>query len=600
MYLPKSSPDTSPLVPRPGSPPPPQAPKPIVAGSFSDEFPSPPTMAQPTTQLPNYNPTPPPVVPQAQVPIASPSPISNVSEIKQEVSTPPSSKKKSKFPLFFLFFLLLIIALVFGGAYAIAYEKVKIGNPQLENQVSDFVQGLSFTPKTPRYLLVSAARAHQKITRHSFDLSLAIESDSLTSSLGMNKADIQVKGAIDYTDQNNPKLGLNAQITKDFSLDIKKPDKMVYFRVNKFPPLLLTAFGFNQGPELDAVLKNWVSYDTSTLDTEARQNLDKNKRGDSLTNQFAEKTVDTLLLEKLLKSIDVKEEKVDEFDAYRLNLPFSKELLDELDQKLNEQANQNKSTNSQYKLSNYISDAVITIWIDKKSYYMRKLSTALKVKYDNAGAANLVPILGNAKTTSVSLSAVLKLSNFQEPVSIDRPAKSISYEEFFGLLMGQSQAGKDTMLKARDSARKADASELLNAIERFYSANQCYPWSWNGNSCSSASIQLNKGNFTLPGWENGDNLRALIDTSELKPQFKERVSSPDNPSSNRLFLIEYQWTPTKAGQVFICFEPESEAGRNGGLGRLSSASGNTGICTSPYSGGTSINASTKCMICLPQ
>lgn len=559
------------------------------------DFPSPPNPPPPASQPP------PPNMPSTAIP--SSTPVSPLDTFPFPPPTiPPSLLKpaksegqgaKSKLPFIILVFLLFVL-LLSGAAYAIAYEKIKIGNPQIEKKVSDFVQGLPFVPKTPKYLLTQAAQTHQKISRHRFDLSLAVESDSFISSLGINKADIQITGAVDYSDLNNPKLAVNASLTKDFNIDIKKPDKMIYFKINKVPPLLLTPLGFKQGPELNSVLDNWFSYDASTLDTEARRNLDSSKKETSLTNQFAENAIDKLLTEKLLDSIKVTQEKIDTFDTYRLNLPLNKELLDTIDQK--------SAYTAQLKLSDYITDMVLDLWIDKKDYYVRKISTSFKVKYGNSATTNLLPIVGNIQSTSMSFSGVLKLSNFQEPVSIDRPAKSITYEEFLEMLMGQSpvfQTTKDALPKGRDSARKADAAELLNSIEKFYASYLCYPWSWTGNDCSSNPVQLNKGNLASAAFGKDNNLQALIETNELKPQFRERISSSDSPSSNKLFLIEYQWTPTTAGQVFVCFEPESEDGRSGELGRLSSASGGAGKCDdSLYSGETKPDA--NCLICIPQ
>lgn len=329
------------------------------------------------------------------------------------------------------------------------------------------MQGLSFTPKTPKYLLVSAARAHQKISRHRFDLSLATESDGLASSFGTNKLDIQAKGAVDYSDAKSPKLTLSASLTKDFSLDVRKPDKIIYFKINNLPPLLLTVLGFSPGPQLDAVLENWFSYDTSTLDTEARKSLDENKTGTSFTNQFTEKTIDSLLEEKVWKSIKVTQENMDNFETYRLNLIVTKEILDVLDKNLQNQIPKEKSLAPKTKLSDYISDLVFDLWIDKKDYYVRKLSASFKAKSGNLGTMSFLPIptLGNLTQTTTKFSGVLKLSGFQEPVNIERPTNSIPYDQYLMLLMEQSQTYKQSQRQMLDAKRKVDLEQLRTALE---------------------------------------------------------------------------------------------------------------------------------------
>lgn len=414
----------------------------------SNSIPPPPTSQPPSPSMPSTTvPSSTPVSPLDTFPFPPP-------------TIPPSLLKpaksggqgaKSRLPFIILVFLLFVL-LLSGAAYAIAYEKIKIGNPQIEKKVSDFVQGLPFVPKTPKYLLTQAAKAHQKISRHRFDLSLATESDGLASSFGTNKLDIQAKGAVDYSDAKNPKLTLNASLTKDFSLDIRKPDKMIYLKINQLPPLLLTVFGFSPGPQLDAVLENWFSWDTSTLDTEAR-------RSTSFTNQFAENAIDKLLTEKLLNSIKVTQEKIDTFDTYRLNLPLNKELLDTLDQK--------SAYTAQLKLSDYITDMVLDLWIDKKDYYVRKISTSFKAKSGNLGTMSFLPIpmLGNLPQTTTKFSGVLKLSDFDAPVKIETPTKSIPYDEFFKLLMEQSQTYKQSQRQMLDAERKVDLEQLRTALE---------------------------------------------------------------------------------------------------------------------------------------
>lgn len=157
----------------------------------------------------------------------------------------------------------------------------------------------------------------------------------------------------------------------------------------------------------------------------------------------------------------------------------------------------------------------------------------------------------------------------------------------------------EQLRKGRDSARKADASELLNAVERYYASYQCYPWSANsGGSCNATLVVLSA--TQTPNFNSGGNVTNLISSNELKTQFEQRLESAGNPSLNKLWMTETGGGANTAGNVAVCYEPESSTGRQGGLGRTTgSVNGaqSTSICTVVYGGGGS---SGNCFVCLPQ
>ena len=140
-----------------------------------------------------------------------------------------SSGIRSRKPLLFLLvllFLVLILTGLGGLTYAVAYEKIKLEKyPDVQKKVSAFVMELPFMPKTAKFLLAKTALAHQNITKQSFDISVAIDSADLTSSLGLSNLDIQAKGAFDYSDPRNVFGNLELSFTKDFNMELKKKDK---------------------------------------------------------------------------------------------------------------------------------------------------------------------------------------------------------------------------------------------------------------------------------------------------------------------------------------------------------------------------------------
>lgn len=168
----------------------------------------------------------------------------------------------------------------------------------------------------------------------------------------------------------------------------------------------------------------------------------------------------------------------------------------------------------------------------------------------------------------------------------------------------------EQLRKGRDSARKADSSELLNAIERFYTSYQCYPWNYTaGTGCADAGAY---GPVTTPdnpdfaGGTGGADVANLITVNELKPEFQTRLETSTNVSFNRLYVIEPDGTTSFEGQVRVCFEPESATGRRGGLGQVVETAsalvpGLVSECTeASYSGGQDNYADAHCYICVPQ
>lgn len=156
----------------------------------------------------------------------------------------------------------------------------------------------------------------------------------------------------------------------------------------------------------------------------------------------------------------------------------------------------------------------------------------------------------------------------------------------------------EQMRKGRDTARKSDASELLNAIERFYTSYQCYPWSYGATGCTSPLTPITLA--ANPVFTAGGNVEDLITVNELKLQYADRIAATGNPSYQKLWMIEVGGTDVNSGQVSVCFEPESTAGRTGGMGRTQTGIGSgtfPGTCGGAYAGGGSVGA---CWICLPQ
>lgn len=148
----------------------------------------------------------------------------------------------------------------------------------------------------------------------------------------------------------------------------------------------------------------------------------------------------------------------------------------------------------------------------------------------------------------------------------------------------------EQLKKARDSGKKSDAAELLNAYERYYSTFGCFPWSRDvvGKKCNvPATTRTGPDN---PNFDLNTKDKDLLTTGEVKTQVGTRFSGD--------YRLKFWITETAQGQVSLCFEPESTSARDGGLGPLKLID-NTGspTCGSSYSGG---GAGASCYVCIPQ
>ncbi len=369
--------------------------------------------------------------------------------------------------------LILIVISVSTVAYAVAYEKINIGNPALEREVTRFVLDLPFTPKTARYLLTKAVLAQKSVSKHSLDISLASNSPAFAPFLGsLTSLDGNLKGAVDYADPKNPKFSLNLALTKDFNVDLRKDGRFIFFRINKIPLPLLTYFpGSGALANLDTVLPNWVAYDATPLTTDARTLLDQANTGTSLTNTFVEKTIDNFLDEKILKAITVSKESKDGVAMYKLALKADAALVDYLYNKVNGISDAKTSNLSyKFKLSDSLKDFEVNLWIGQKDYYIHELSSAFKLITPSSGGSSLGMLSGltGGQAEELPVAVVIKLADFGKAVSVETPASYLTPEKYLELLTANSPTLKTAQDQAKDAKRKADINILRTALELCY------------------------------------------------------------------------------------------------------------------------------------
>ncbi|KKQ51781.1 hypothetical protein A2865_04035 [Candidatus Woesebacteria bacterium RIFCSPHIGHO2_01_FULL_39_17] len=395
----------------------------------------------PTTEQPRE-------VPQVQIgpqpdtpnSILTPTPSSQTTP--EPLQEPPKSGKSRIIPfvaglLLLIFFILIITA---GATYTVAYEKIKLNkNPEFQKKVAYFVMSLPFTPKTPKFLLTRTGMAHQDVTKESFNISLAVDSKDIASSLGLSGLDVEAKGAIDYSDPKNVKLNLDTSITKDFNFELRKKDKFLYFKINKLPSTLLALAGLKV-EDFTQILDTWVSYDTSPLDTEARKSI-QDEEIDPLSGEYLDETFEKYVDAEVLSKMVLEEVTEEATRMYKITLNADPALIDHLGQKFEEER---KKAGGAYlnqpgepqKLSDMVKVLKWEVYIEPKSYYTKKLIVTADLETDKMDYGNL--FLGTSSSPSeksqTKIAFAAKFDDFGEEVVVQEPEGTITFEEFTNIV----------------------------------------------------------------------------------------------------------------------------------------------------------------------
>ncbi len=145
--------------------------------------------------------------------------------------------------------------------------------------------------------------------------------------------------------------------------------------------------------------------------------------------------------------------------------------------------------------------------------------------------------------------------------------------------------------KGRDTRTRADASELISAIERYNASLGYFPWqSSEGENLTSGSadidfLQINDPNATIPGCtiSGGSSctvkeaLDGLTSTNEVKAGFVDRITGA---SYSDIYL--YYNDENTGASVTACFKPESNTFSREAFDRCKSGSWGSDFSSKVY------------------
>ncbi len=120
----------------------------------------------------------------------------------------------------------------------------------------------------------------------------------------------------------------------------------------------------------------------------------------------------------------------------------------------------------------------------------------------------------------------------------------------------------EQMRKARDTRRRSNAAELLNALERYYATHETYPSAFTAAAAGNDVCASAVGN-TIPAASLSD----LVTSNELKPDFTTRMTTAEPL---------YAGVNSSTALVRVCYQIEAKANMTSSACTI--AGGNVAAC----------------------
>lgn len=443
-------------TPQPASPPPAQPPTPSVlpnhpstrSSGLSNPMNTPPTLTTPTVQVGG--------------------------SYKTRGSYRSGPKLGSVIGAVFTLFVLMFGGL-FGFGVMVAYGQISLSNEDLQSVIQRAVFQLPFMPKTPLFVLESMIAAHEDVRSAHIDASLATEAKTINDVLGTQSFDMVISGDVDVSDESYPKAKLNFKLTNEFDADLIVMDKSVYARVNKLPQVIAGMFIGLAGDDvsLDPLLSQWVWFDTSELETDAREALEENREEEEMSEEM-ERFFKRLTEEVLMKNLQMKSDEVDGTPVYRLEVDLSSQDIDEIAKIYEEEVDNiivpGTLDTDEIKASDVFKQVKLSIYVLKKEYYLRKAT--IFVSADNSAYVSqynspdsIVGPLSMPEQETFDVAFSLGLTQVGESLNIRGPEDFMNTEEFVAkatqLFMEMQTPTKDEL----ELLMEEDLSQDIESLE---------------------------------------------------------------------------------------------------------------------------------------
>jgi len=272
-----------------------------------------------------------------------------------------------------------------------------------------------------------------------------------------------------------------------FDVDSIFVDKTAYFKVNKFPGLILFL-------NVSAIKGQWVKIDTEDAFSFVGTNPEDQKELQDSFVGDAQKAVEILIQENVLIATDGPiQDDVGENTAYRYGLAINREgVLGFANRYLDEVLNEGKNSDD-YEENKYFYDSQIEAYEDaielfesddfnemfdyasdnmSMDVWFSKQGFPIKFEYK----IRLVPIGDhpNINKSQFVTTATFLIENINKPITVDAPDEFITIEEAEELVLGGSIVGeslKTARGKATDASIKSNLGSMRASAELYYDSN---------------------------------------------------------------------------------------------------------------------------------
>lgn len=395
--------------------------------------------------------------------------------------------------------------------------------PEQQKALALFVYKIPLLPKTPEQILLAAVESNSELTTYSPEFSM---SGSLGSSaVTIGSFDMKTKGKVDFSKDKQPAFDLAVDVGLSFagtsyqaSGQLRKVENKVYYKIDKLSDSIIDTYtsfssqGSTEAAEasseeikaaLEKIFAKWAMYDIASIESEAREALDKRGRDSSLVDSTRRKVQDILLQDTILPEVVRKDdESIDNTSTYHLAFNPSKEALRNTIRELypkEEQMDKNvdESVNS---VVDAISTLQIDAWFGKSDAVLRKVSVQTTISLNNyyeslRSSPRLSPVLGmqsdlplstfgSITNPIISTSLVLTVRDIGKPVVIESPSGAISTNDYWQELQDATKTEDQKIQEAKRKSAQNGFTILSKTLLKEYVDNGIYPASLVGLSTS--------------------------------------------------------------------------------------------------------------------
>lgn len=425
------------------------------------------------------------------------------------VNTEPE-KSGLGWKLFLVVFLCLFVGILFLPLALSAYgAKLPFVPEGLRRDLVVAFYKVPFLPKTSQQVLYAAASSDKVLTTYTPDFSMVLALSG--GSVDAASFDLKIAGPVDFSDPNQPKFDVKVEAAANITgtmykgkAQVRSMNRLMYFKFDEIPDeiyqlLAVGPYGFlgddeKKPPELtpqmkrdiQTALENWVKYDMTGLESEARKAMDEQKANKTLAESGRQKIQDFLSRGTVLPEVKmVGKEEINGESAYHLKLEPSDQSLEDLAKELffsdeNDSVQADKAIGE---VTKRIDDLVVDVWFGTSDAIPRKMSlTAVivldslleSISDDSGLAAEVLPV-GDMLGGKLSISLALMLSDIGKPVSVEVPKPLLTPEEYVLALSDAAKTSEQKELEIRQKQIDKDLGTVALGLGQTYLKSGAYP-----------------------------------------------------------------------------------------------------------------------------